>query len=61
MIESAPPLVDYARIAREAVPVVGGCFDCDAAFAGYAARDAAHEHAKEKHHMVWLECKPHDL
>ena len=61
MIEPAPNCIDYARIAREAVPVIGGCFDCDSAFAGSSARDAAHEHAKEKRHMIWLECKPRDL
>jgi hypothetical protein len=61
MIEAEPKCIDYAQIAREAVPVLGGCYDCDKSFTGSMARDEAHWHAKTKRHMIWLECKPGDL
>jgi hypothetical protein len=58
MIEPTPSLIDYAQIAREAVPTLGGCFDCDSAFTGALIREEAYAHAKARRHMVWLECRP---
>lgn len=50
--------LNFSKIAKEAVPIKAGCYECDKTWSGDKSRIESAEHQETARHQVWVECRP---